>query len=88
MKSHGHAAGPQRKTPEYKVWLTMVHKSGHRYRGRVAMCARWRESFEAFFADMGRKPPGTRLERLDKAGDFELANCVWAPWPRRRRQAT
>jgi hypothetical protein len=43
-----------------------------------------------FLRDVGRKPPGTRLEQCDKAGMFTASNCEWRARPahgkRRRRR--
>ncbi len=43
----------------------------------ISVCERWRD-FSSFLADMGERPDGMSLDRVDSNGNYEQANCRWS----------
>lgn len=83
-RKHGHAKTGN-ESSSYRAWTDMrgkckheTHRQYHNY-GRIGItiCKEW-EEFGAFHADMGERPDGHVLDRIDLTKGFDKDNCKWS----------
>lgn len=77
---------PKSKHPMYTSWIQMKQRCFNKkaakypwYGGSgITVCDRWLESFDNFLEDMGERPEGMSLDRIDNLGNYCKENCKWS----------
>jgi len=83
-RTHGLSSQPGRSVPTYDSWRCMIGRcynpndtSYPKYGGAgIIVCERWLK-FENFFADMGYRPDGMTLGRIENSKNYYPDNCRW-----------
>jgi hypothetical protein len=93
---HGESS-KKTESPEYRSWRAMKdrcdnpeHVAWKRYGGRgITVCPKWSDSYEAFLADVGRRPsPQHTLGRIDNSKGYAPGNVEWQTRTQQNRNSS
>ncbi len=87
--THGHYTNEWAKvggSPTYRSWQSMLarcyyasHIAYRKYGARgISVTKPWRDSFRSFLNDMGERPDGLTLDRIDNRFGYFASNCRWS----------
>lgn len=92
---HGHTSNGK-VSPTYISWSRMKDRCNNpknnryeQYGGRgIKVCRRWANSFDAFLFDMGERPEGKSIDRINVNGNYSKRNCKWSDSYEQRHNRT